>query len=135
MEFRPGNSAVFAGSEDHEVTAGEKVRRRKTPLGKIGGIVGQIPAVEVDGVGPGIVELDPIRVLPVLVRERGVIQRHELGNEDVRVASGRDCHQQYQRHPPRATFHALHREKCGSNLQNDSLSRKFPRGEDLQKME
>ena len=88
MKFRPGDCAVLAGSEHHEVTAGKKVCRRKTPLREIGGIVRQVPAVEVDGVGAGMVELDPIRELPVLVRERGAVQRHEFRNERVRVASG-----------------------------------------------
>ena len=108
MEFGPGNGAVLAGGEHYQVTVRKEVRRRKTPFAEIRGTVRQAPAVEVHGVGAGIVNFDPIRVLPVLVRQHRVVDGHELSDEHVRVASDCNRRQQHPRHPPGTNNHASH---------------------------
>src|SRR5204862_743600 len=108
VQVGAGNSAVLAGSEHYQVTVWKEVRRGKTPFGEIGGTVRQIPAFEVHDVDAGIVDFDPVRILPVLVHQRGVVDRHELGNKHVCVASGSNRRQQHPGQPPGTNHHASH---------------------------
>ena len=81
VQLAAGNRAVLAGSEYDEISAGRERDVRKSPLHRLIGVVRQTPAVERNGRGRGIVDFDPIGGVVVLVGQRAVVDRHELGDQ------------------------------------------------------
>ena len=73
--------AVFAGGEHDEVAVRRQIDGRESPFGKIGRVVREEPANEIEGVRAGVMDFDPIGVIAVLVRYHTVSGRHEFGND------------------------------------------------------
>ena len=63
--------AVFAGGEDDEVACGVEDVGAERPAERPAGVVGEAVARQVDRAGPRVVELQPVRAVPVFVEKGG----------------------------------------------------------------
>ena len=74
MQPRGVGGAVFAGGpDDEELAGGEGDAGGNGPFGWGAGIVGEVPAGQVDRGGIRIVKLDPVGGLPVLIALAAVV--------------------------------------------------------------
>ena len=83
VELGAGETAVVAGGEDEDASAPVEDQRRKAPLPQHVGVVRQIVALEVDGLEPLVVDLEPVGGVAVLVDEGRAVDGHELADDEV----------------------------------------------------
>ena len=95
MEGRTGHIAMLFRSEDHQKAAGVEIGAGETPLGQFIGIVSQIPATQVHGLGAGIINLDPVFVGTVLVGQCACVVRHKFRDNDRAGGVRRGAQRQY----------------------------------------
>ncbi len=95
VQGRARHGAVLARGKHHQKTARLEAHRREAPFGEVVGVVREEPPVEVHRDGAGVVQLDPVRVIPVLVRQRAPVAGHELGDDDF-LPAGRAARQPHR---------------------------------------
>jgi hypothetical protein len=69
---------ALSGREDNQISAGGELNIRKCPLGESVHIIRQIPPLQLDSVHAGIVDLDPVLLVPIFVVKASVVHGHEL---------------------------------------------------------
>ena len=94
MQFLTGYGAVFAGGEDDHKRFWGNVGGRETPFARIARAVRQRPVQQIDAVGRGVLEFNPIRGIPVLIHERPRVAGHEFGDAD--LGGNRDGQRRHQ---------------------------------------
>ena len=70
-----------AGSEDHQIVPGPYLHLREDKFALFPAVVGQGIALQVNGFIRGVMQLDPVGVISLVVRERAVILGHHLGDD------------------------------------------------------
>ena len=93
MELRGWIGAVLVGGKDHKILVRVQGDGREGPLGKIGGVVGQMIPVKLHWSGAWIMNLDPVRKVTILILVGGVVHRHEFGNQGSGAQRGRETEQ------------------------------------------
>jgi hypothetical protein len=87
---------ILAGGKDHKIPIRQKELLGKTPLRQILGIVGEVPAPQIDGLGAGIVDLDPVLLVPILIIQAPLIRGHELADAQTGLSPGNGTPGQHQ---------------------------------------
>ena len=81
--------AVLIRGEHQHVITGREDLCRKRPLIQVVGIIAEMPAVEIDALRCGIVNLDPIGKVAVFISQRvrpaAVVDRQQLANHQPAV--------------------------------------------------
>ena len=67
MQLLPGHVTILAGSEDREIAIARDVDTGELPLGEIGCVVGEKPALQVPSSVARIIDLDPVRLIAIFV--------------------------------------------------------------------
>ena len=76
---------VQTRSKDHQVVTGIQHRAlTEAPLRRVAGVVGQVVVRQVHRGVAGVVQLDPVGVVPEAVGQRAAVAGHELGDERIR---------------------------------------------------
>ena len=78
MQRHTDHSAVLARCPDDEELPWLQGDRRELPFHQIRRAICQIPTAECESGGVGIMNLDPIRKIAILIRDRRCVIRHEL---------------------------------------------------------
>jgi len=81
VQRQTGLGPVFARRVDHEESPRSQGHLRKSPLAWITGFIGQMPPGQVHWRQAGILQFNPVRLIPVLVEQTTAVC-HELGNQD-----------------------------------------------------
>ena len=81
VEFGAGEGAVLGAGEDDEVGPGIEDDVGESPLRGVGGVVGEMVAVEKDDFRSGIVNLDPVGSGAVFIEESTVIDGEEFRDD------------------------------------------------------
>ena len=76
-----------AGSENHQIVPGPYLHLGEDKFALFPHVVGQGIALQVNGFIRGVVQLDPIGVISLVVRERAVILGHDLGEDQAACGS------------------------------------------------
>ena len=90
VQRRTWHAPVFARGEYEQIRVGRQIGAGKAPRVGRHDPVCQNPTREIHHVGAAVVDLDPIGEFSVLVSQRPVVQRHELGDahQVIRAARG-----------------------------------------------
>jgi hypothetical protein len=99
--------AVLSRGEDEKLSARLEEGCGETPLRQLVGVVGEVPTAELDGGRRAALNLDPVGVAAVLVRNPRPILGKDLRNDDVLRSRhrlhGGELQEQREREPPRAS--------------------------------
>jgi len=79
---------LHARSEDHQRLPRRQPDRRQRPHRQVIRIVRQVPAGQIDRPRAAVADLDPVRIHGPpghLRRKRGLVDRHQFGNQQVRI--------------------------------------------------
>jgi hypothetical protein len=96
----------LSGREDNQISAGGELNIRKCPLGESVHIIRQIPPLQLDGIHTGVVDLNPVLLVPIFVVKAIHIHGHELAYADWLLC---------QDHSDRAESKTEHNEKSNSS--------------------
>ena len=83
VQLAAREGSILAGGEHYDKLPGLENQRGKPPMRKDGKIVGEIPAREVDRIRSAVVELDPVGIISIFIRQRAVVVRHEFRDDDI----------------------------------------------------
>ena len=77
------HSTILVGAEDHEKVVRPQCLRRESPLRELFRIVGEIAVSKIDRARAGIVDLQPVGVVSVPVGDGRLVDRLDLGDDQV----------------------------------------------------
>lgn len=64
------------------ITVGRQLHVRKLPSGQIAGVVGQMPAAQLDRFCARVVQFDPVGMVAIFVRQAAAVRSEKLINDD-----------------------------------------------------
>ena len=90
VKGRAGNRTVLARGENQQEPFGGDGHVGEPPFREVRCVVGQEPTIETNAGVSGIIEFNPVRIIPILVGQGLAIAGHKLGDQHL-ATRGREC--------------------------------------------